>query len=124
MSGGSERGEFSLGATLGAGAGSAWRMLRGRPGRNRTLLRGVRAGIGGFAGPLQNVLRVLFLEISGLVFLFFSLSIMIAFAREYRRYALHEVGSERVVLAGAIAILFLYFGVSSFWRARRRRSKA
>jgi hypothetical protein len=109
---------------LGAGAGTAYRMLRGRPGRNQKLLRGVRAGVSGFAGPLKHVLRVLFLELSGVVFLFFSLSIVIAFVREYRRYTLHEVGPERVVLAGAIAALFLYFGVSSFWRARRTRSKA
>jgi hypothetical protein len=109
---------------LGAGAGTAYRMLRGRPGRNQKLLRGVRAGVSGFAGPLKNVLRVLFLEISGLFFLFFSLCVLVAFMREYKKYLGHEVGPGRVALAGAVAAMFLYFGVSSFWRARRKRSKA
>jgi hypothetical protein len=120
---GSSKGQFSIGGMLGAGAGTAFRMLRGRPGRNQKLFRGLRAGIDGFAVPLKNVLRVLFLEVSGLFFLFFSLSVLIAFMREYKKYAMHQVGPERVVLAAAVAVMFLYFGVSSFWRARRR-SKA
>jgi hypothetical protein len=126
MGEGSSSGQSSLGATLGAGAGTAWRKLRGRPGRNQTWLRGVRAGVSGFAGPLKHVLQVLFLELSGVVFLFFAVGIIIspAFVREYRQYRLHEVGPERLALAAGIALMFLYFGVSSFWRARRRRSKA
>lgn len=115
-----------MGASLGAGAGTAWRMLRGAPGRNQKLFRGVRAGLSGFAVPLKRVLHVLALQVSGIVFLFFSAGILVspAFLREYRSYRLHEVGPERVVFAAAIAAMFLYFGVSSFWRARRRRSKA
>src|SRR6266508_850914 len=62
----SAKGQFSLGGTLGAGAGTAYRILRGKPGRNQRLLHGVQAGVSGFAMPLRNVLRVLFLEISGL----------------------------------------------------------
>ena len=123
----SSRGQFSLGGTLGAGAGTAYRLfrntLRGRPGRNQKLLRGVRAGVNGFAKPLRNVLRVLFLEVSGFLFLFISLSVVTAFVREYRKYSMHEVGLGRVVLAGVVGSMFLYFGVSSFWRARRKRSK-
>jgi hypothetical protein len=124
----SSREQFSLGGRLGAGAGTAYRMLcsslRGKPGRNQKLLRGVQAGVSGFAKPLRNVLRVLFLEVSGFFFLFFTLAIGFAVVREYRRYEMHEAGPERVVLAGAVGAMFLYFGVSSFWRARRKRSKA
>ena len=117
------KGQFSLGGALGAGAGTAYRILRGRPGRNRRLLRGMQAGVSGFAKPLRNVLRVLLLEISGLVFLFLSLAAVSAFLREYRKYAMHEVGVGRVIVTGIIGGMFLYFGVSSFWRARRNRPK-
>jgi hypothetical protein len=115
--------EFSWGGALGSGAGRAYRLLRGTPGRNQRLLRGLEAGVSGFAGPLRNVLRVLFLEVSGFIFLFFSLAVISAFIREYRRYSMHEVGVGHVILAGAVGAMFLYFGVSQFWRARRKQSK-
>jgi hypothetical protein len=119
----SRRGQFSLGGTLGAGAGTAFRLLRGKPGRNKKLLGGVRAGVSGFAKPLMSVLRVLFLEVSGVIFLFISLAVIGRSCGEYRKYTMHQVGWERVAVAGALGAMFLYFGVSSFWRARRKRSR-
>src|ERR1700687_3714612 len=113
----SSRGQFSLGGALGAGAGTAFRLLRGKPGRNKKLLGGVRAGVSGFAKPLMSVLRVLFLEVSGVIFLFISLAVAGGFVREYKKYAMHQVGWERLALAGAVGGMFLYFGVSSFWQA-------
>ena len=71
----------------------------------------------------MGTLRVLFLEVSGFIFLCFTVFIVSAFVREYRKYTMHQVGPERVVLAGAIGAMFLYFGLSSFWRARRKRSR-
>jgi hypothetical protein len=119
----STRGQFSLGGTLGAGAGTAFRLLRGRPGRNKKLLGGVGAGVSGFLKPVMGALRVLFLEVSGVMFLFISLAVAGGVYREYKRYAMHQVGWERVALAGALGGMFLYFGVSSFWQARRKRSR-
>jgi hypothetical protein len=115
--------DFSLGGALGAGAGRAYRILRGTPGRNKRLLRAVQSGVSGFAGPLRKVLHVLFLEVSGLIFLFISLGVISAFLHEYRKYAMHETGVERVIVTAAVGAMFFYFGVSSFWRARRRRSR-
>jgi hypothetical protein len=119
----SSREQFSPGGMLGAGAGTAFRLLRGKPGRNKKLFGGVQAGVSGFLKPVMAALRVLFLEVSGVMFLFFSLSVAAAFFREYKKYAMHEVGWERLALAGAVGGMFLYFGVSSFWQARRKRSK-
>jgi hypothetical protein len=119
--------QSSLGGLLGAGAGTAFRMLRGRllgtPGRNKKLFGGITAGISGFVKPLMHVLRILFLELSGVVFLCFSLMVAGGFFREYKKYAMHEVGWGKVAWAGALAAMFLYFGVSSFWRARQKRSR-
>jgi hypothetical protein len=119
----SSKGQFSLGGTLGAGAGTAFRLLRGKPGRNKKLTGGVRAGVSGFVKPVMAALRVLFLEVSGVFFLFFSLAVAVAFVHEYKKYAMHQAGWERVALAGALGGLFLYFGVTSFWQARRKRSR-
>jgi hypothetical protein len=113
----------SLGSILGAGAGSAFRQLRGSPGRNKRIFSGLRSGATVFFGSVLGTLRVLFLEVSGFIFLCFTVLIVSAFLREYRKYALHQAGLERVILAGAIGAMFLYFGVNSFWRARRKRSR-
>jgi hypothetical protein len=112
----------SLGGTLGAGAGNAFRKLRGKSGRNKRILRGLRSGASVFFATAMSTLHVLFLEVSGLIFLSFTLMIVTAFVRECRKYAMHQVGLERVILAGAVSTMFLYFGLSSFWRARRKRS--
>jgi hypothetical protein len=119
----SPRRQLSLGGMLGAGAGTAFRLLRGKPGRNSRMFRGVRSGVSGFLKPVLAALRVLFLEVSGFIFLCFSVIIVSAFIRECRKYAMHQAGLERVVLAGAVGAMFLYFGVSSFWRARQKRSR-
>jgi hypothetical protein len=113
----------SLGASLGAGAGTAYRALRGKPGRNKRLFEGVRAGVGGFTRSVSAVASVLFLEVTGFIFLIISITVVSAFIREYRSYARHEEGWERVALAGGIGAMFLYFGLSSFWRARRKQKK-
>ncbi len=115
-------GRTSLGGMLGAGAGTAFRKLRGGPGRNRRIFRGLRSGASVFLATVMSTLHVLFLEVSGLIFLSFTVMIVSAFVREYRKYALHQVGPERVILAGAISAMFLYFGLTSFSRARRKRS--
>jgi hypothetical protein len=119
----SPRKQLSIGGSLGAGAGSFFRVLRGKPGRNAKIFRGVRSGVSGFMKPAMAALRVLFLEVSGFIFLCFSVAIVSAFLREYRKYQIHQTSLERVVLAGAISTMFFYFGVSSFWRARRKRSR-
>jgi hypothetical protein len=119
----SPRGQFSLGGTLGTGAGTAFRMLRGSPGRNKKLLSGARSGVTGFVKPLMSVLRVLFLELTGVIFLLFSLAIVARFVSECRTYSTQHEGLGKLVMMGAVGSMFLYFGVSSFWRARRKRSR-
>jgi len=103
-------GRPSLGSKLGSVAGSACRKLRGAPGRNQRVLRGLRSGAAAFLGTAMGALRVLCLEVSGLLFLCFTAIIVSAFLREYRKYEMHQAGLERVVLAGVIGTLFLYFG--------------
>jgi len=113
----------SLGSKLGAVSGKFYSKLKGEPGRNKRIFRGLRSGVSGFLKPVMGTLRVLFLEVSGFIFICFTVIIVSAFFREYRKYATHQVGEERVILAGVIGAMFFYFGLSSFWRARRKRSR-
>lgn len=112
---------LSWGGRLGAGAGTAWRLVRGKPGRNKKLLTGLQAGIGGFAKPLRGVMHVLLLQLTGVVFLLLSLSLGAASLHEYRQYQMHVEGWQRAALAGLLGAMFLYFAVTSFWRARKKR---
>jgi hypothetical protein len=43
-----------------------------------------------------------------------------AAVREYHRYSLGTTTRGRVGIAAAFAVLFLYFGISSFWHSRRK----
>ena len=71
-------------------------------------------------GSVGRVLHVLWLEVAGLLFLVIAMVGSGAAVREYHRYANGTSGAGKVLLAAAFALAFLYFGVSSFARSRRR----
>jgi hypothetical protein len=70
-----------------------------------------------------RVLHVLWLEVTGLLFLVLALVGGGAAVRQYHRYSAGTSGFARVVLAAAFTLIFAYFGLSSFWGSRRKTSK-
>ena len=104
----------SLGNSLGKLAGS---FKRGRTGSR--VLQGLWAGGNAFLRTAQRVAKVLWLEVTGLVFLFFSIAGAFACTHEYRAYVAGKIGPGRAILAGVFAFVFAYFGLSSFWNARK-----
>jgi hypothetical protein len=81
--------------------------------------RGVAQGIGGLLRPFRRVGGILWLEIVGAFFLLPAL----AFGPTvWRTRASWAAGPDhRTFLASTVVVaVFLYLGVSSFWRARRR----
>jgi hypothetical protein len=58
-----------------------------------------------------------------LFFLVFGIIVGVACYREYRAYAAGTLGPGKAVLAGVIAVLFLYFAMSNFARAGRKRKE-
>jgi hypothetical protein len=71
---------------------------------------------------MGKVLHQLWLEVTGFVFLFMACIGGIAFGREYVKYEAGRTGPGRVVIALCFCLTFAYFGLSSFWRVRRKRS--
>ncbi len=67
-----------------------------------------------------RVLHLLWLEITGVFFLFFALAGGIACWREYRIWQAGTIGPGKFILAGCFATVFLWFGLSSFYRAKKR----
>ena len=70
-----------------------------------------------------RVARVLWLEVTGFLFLCLAVVGAAAGFREYRHYLRGETGFGKVAVAAAFTLMFLYFGVNSFWRSRRPRRK-
>jgi hypothetical protein len=87
--------------------------------RTRTFGAVVQAG----RTTLTHVARVLaqlWLEVTGFVFLALAGIGALAFLREYAKYRGGHTGSGRVLLALCFTALFGWFGLSSFWRIRRK----
>jgi len=81
--------------------------------------KGVARGVGGFLRPFRRVGGILWLEMTGAFFFLFVLY----FGRAtWRVRASYAYGPEHIQFLGyaAMTAVFLYLGVSSFWRARRR----
>lgn len=73
------------------------------------------------AGHLGQVLGQLWLEITGFVFLSLAGIGVVALVREFTRYQVGKATFGRVILAVCFTAVFGWFGLSSFWRVRKRR---
>lgn len=88
--------------------------------RTRTygaILNAARATMGRF----RAVLHQLWLEITGFVFLAFAVIGWWGLAREYASYHNGKGNPSHVAAAAAFSLVFSWFGISSFLRARNRR---
>jgi hypothetical protein len=88
-------------------------------GKNR-LFNAAWRGLRVTTSHFVRILGILWLEVTGFVFLCLSGIGGLALAREYAKYQAGTVGSGRVILAVCFTVTFAWFGVSSFWRARRK----
>ena len=85
--------------------------------------RWLRAGYSAAQITLRHFSRIahlLWLQITGVFFLFFALVGGLACRREFLQWQAGKIGPGKMVLAACFALLFLWFGVSSFYRAQRR----
>ena len=84
-----------------------------------SLSSGISRGLGGFFKPFRRVGGILWLEITGV---FFFLPVIVFAPTLWRTRLSYAHGPDhRTFLASAVVVaIFLYLGVSSFWRARRK----
>jgi hypothetical protein len=84
--------------------------------------RGVAKGLRGFVTPFRRAGGILWLQVTGA---FFLLPALVFAPTVWRTRASWAAGPDhKTFLASAIVVtLFLYFGVSSFWRAGRRAKR-
>lgn len=94
--------------------------------RSKSAISGTKKGAKRFGeavwGPFIHAGGVLWLEITGLFFTLFGLF----FAQGvYRLRSDWRTGPnhERLLIYAAVAVVFFYFAVSSFYRARRKQAR-
>ena len=77
--------------------------------------RGISAGISGFLRPFRRIGGIVWLEVTGSFFLLFA----VVFALRLWQNWSGTSGISKGFAIGA-AVVFLYLGVTSFWRAHHR----
>jgi hypothetical protein len=103
-------------------AGIVARIAGQQAGRSRTL-SAVWGAVRTTARSFGHVLHQLWLEITGLIFLVMALTFAGATVKEYGKYHAGQVGPGRVATAIACTVVFSWFGLSSFWRVRRKSQR-
>jgi len=81
--------------------------------------RNVGRGVGGFLRPFGRMGGILWLEVTGV---FFLLPVVIFAPTVWRTRASFAQGPDHrtFLVSAAFTVVFLYLGVSSFWRARKK----
>jgi len=99
--------------------GAVARVAGQQAGRNRRL-SAVMNGVRTTARSFGRAAHQLWLEVTGVVFLVMALSFAGASVKEYGKYHAGQASLGRVAVAICFTVTFAWFGLSSFWRVRRK----
>ena len=91
-------------------------------GRNRTL-SALMGAVRTTARSFGRALHQLWLEVTGTVFLAMAAFGGVAGVREYMKFAAGHATAGRVAIAICFTLTFAWFGLSSFWRVRRKSQR-
>jgi hypothetical protein len=94
--------------------------VAGQQARRSRMVRAATNAVTTTARAFGKVLHQLWLQVTGLVFLVMAASGGAAVAHEYAKYQAVRVGIWRLAVAICFTVTFAWFGVSSFWRVRRK----
>lgn len=87
--------------------------------KTRTFGAAIKAGRA-TASHLGGVVSQLWLEVTGFVFLALATIGAMAAVREFMKYEAGKASPNRVAMAVIFCLMFGWFGVSSFWRVRKK----
>lgn len=107
---------------LGTQGRAVLRVAGRRTGENRWVRALYRAG-NVTVQHTNRVVRVLWLEVTGFLFLVLAVIGAGATWREFRHFQRGEVGPGKVLVGVVFTLMFLYFGANSFWRSRRTSAR-
>jgi hypothetical protein len=95
------------------------RDIAGRSRRVNALMSAARSTARSFA----HILHLLWLEVTGTVFLAMAFIGGVALIREYGKYTSGHTTAGRVAIAVCFTLTFAWFGLSSFWRVKRKSQR-
>jgi hypothetical protein len=99
------------------------RVAAQRAGRNRTL-NAIKSAVGTTMRSFARTLHQLWLEVTGTLFLAIAAFGAMALVREYIKYGAGRATASRVVVATCFTLVFAWFGLTSFWRVRRKSHRS
>jgi hypothetical protein len=103
--------------------GAAARVAGAHAGRSRTLtaiLGATKATLRSFGHAAHQ----LWLEVTGTLFMAIAVFGAGALVREYLKYQAGQTTAGRVAIAACFTLLFAWFGLSSFLKARRKQQSS
>lgn len=102
--------------------GVVLRVVRHMAGRSRRVTAAMSA-IRATARSFGHIFHLLWLEVTGTVFLAMAFVGGVALIREYGKYTAGRATAGRVAIAVCFTLTFAWFGLSSFWRVRRKSQR-
>ena len=99
-----------------AAVGRAAGQVAGQQIQKNRWLRGLKQGVTAAGKTFFRIVHVLWLQVTGFFFVCFA---VIGAGAFWRQYHLHAAQGKLVVIA-IFTVMFLWFGLTSFWRAHKR----
>lgn len=84
------------------------------------LAKGLVAGGKTVVKSATRVANILFLQVVGFVFVVLGISFVYPALQAFHKYKAGLHGPGRAIMGSLFVVMFLYFGINSFWRARRK----
>jgi len=116
----------STAGAVGRGLGVLYRNLTRKQNRDLMvkggdrLAKGVVAGGTAFAKATARAANTLFLEVMGLIFVVMGVGFAGRAVALYFRQTNSQNPQRDLVILTLIGIMFIYFGITSFWKARKK----
>jgi len=104
-------------------AGVVARVAGEQAGRSRTV-NALWGAVRTTARSFGHVLHQLWLEVTGVIFLIMFLRFADATVKEYGKYHAGQVGPVRMGVLVGSTLVFAWFGLSSFWRAHKKKQRS
>jgi hypothetical protein len=102
--------------------GVAARVAGKQAGRSRTL-NAVWGGIRTAGRSFGHAANQLWLEVTGTLFLAIAVFGAVTLVREYLKYEAGHATASRLAVAAAFTVTFGWFGMSSFWKSKRKTER-
>jgi len=87
---------------------------------NSRLLRAGYSGVRTTMRSAGRLGRILWLQITGVFFCLFALTFAARLPRMYSEYNSGSAPRSNLLLLAGMTVLFAWFGLSSFWKAKKK----